>query len=113
MSHVAGLGKFWSNLSQRPVFWARRMSSNFLFELEWRFSCHLRAIGGAKCPRDLRPHTYSIFGFSIKRKMDSTKEIGKTCHGLNSTYNALKPIHDKSVSTMVRATMVSMQHGLI
>lgn len=62
-------------------------------------------------PRDLRPS--SMFGFSIKRKMDNTKEIGKTCHGLNSTYNALKPIHDKSLSIMVRATMVSMQHGLM
>jgi hypothetical protein len=67
--------------------------------------------GGLNCPGIcVRKH---IFGFSIKRKMDNTKEIGKTYHGLKSTYNALKPIHDKSVSTMVRATMVSMQHGLI
>jgi hypothetical protein len=52
------------------------------------------------------------FGFSIKRKMDNTKEIAKTYQGLSSNYCALKTIHDKSIGTFVRPTLVSMQRGL-
>jgi hypothetical protein len=45
--------------------------------------------------------------------MDNTKEIAKTYQGLGSKYSALKTIHGKSIGTLARATLVSMQHGLI